>query len=109
MATKQWSDGIYVVELPPRPGLMEELVSCRQQFERDPRHVVIDFAQVDAVTSSHISQLLRIRQSAIELDRKLVLCAVPEKVMFTFTITGLDKVFNIVDDIATVLAGLQID
>ena len=107
MATKAWSDEIYVVELPPRPGLMDELVLAQRQVERSPRHVVLDFAAVDAVTSSHLSQLLRIRKRMIELDRKLVICAMPGDVMATFSVTGLDKVFNVAQDISTVLAGLQ--
>mgnify|MGYP001549150386 CR=1 FL=1 len=43
-----------------------------------------------------------------DLERRLVLCGIPTKVWGTFIVTGLDKIFQFSDDVATALATLHI-
>ena len=108
MPTKSWSDDIYLNELPARPALHDDMSHLHQLQQADPKHIVLDFTQVDAVNSSHLSMLLRLRQVTIQADRKLVCCAVPDQVWSTFLVTGLDKIFHFTEDTGSALATIQI-
>ncbi len=107
MPTKPWSDAIYLAELPARPALLDDLSTLRQLQESDPRHIVLDFSQVDAVNSSHLSMLLRLRQLTIASSRQLICCAVPDGVWSTFLVTGLDKIFHFSEEPGPALAQIQ--
>ena len=61
-----------------------------------------------AINSSNIAALLRLRRKLINDDKKLVLSNVDNQVWSTLLVTGLDKVFEVVDSVSTALATVQL-
>ena len=59
---------------------------------------------------SVIARLLKLRKlQAVNHRRKLKVCAVNTHVWGVFLVTGLDKIFDVCDDVASGLASLQLD
>jgi len=75
--------------------------------DRGDCDVVIDFSSVDIVTSSSLSKFLKLRKLLADCGHRLVFCNVAPATKGIFTVTGLDGVFEIVDDKFVALAGLQ--
>ncbi|HOF18273.1 MAG TPA: STAS domain-containing protein [Phycisphaerae bacterium] len=108
MAIQNWSDEITVAELSDDPQFTDELGTLMEALESKPTDVVLNFSAVSFINSSNIARLLRLRKQMIASDRKLVLCDVNTQVWGVFLVTGLDKIFEFTNDIATALASLQL-
>lgn len=86
----------------------EELTTAISMAAEQPeKDVIIDFAEVQIVTSSSIAKLLKLRKTLFDNDRRLVLSSVQPKTRSIFTLTGLDVVFDFLDDQVLALASLQ--
>ena len=70
-----------------------------------PIQNILEFSNVEMLTSSHISNLM-ILNNLLE-GRKLILCNVPFQVKCVFTVCGLREVFNFADDKSAAMAFLQ--
>jgi len=109
MGIQNWSDDIILVDLPQEPHLGDELKNVTEIVrDRGNCDVVIDFSSIDIVTSSSLSKLLKLRKLLVDCDHRLVFCKVAPATKGIFTVTGLDGVFELVDDKFVALAGLQI-
>ena len=108
MAIQEWSDEIVVVELADDPQFTDELTSVTDMIDKNPRHVVLNFNVVGFINSSNVAKLLRLRKAVSTNGRKLILCEVNTQVWGVFLVTGLDKIFDFTNDIATALATLQL-
>jgi anti-sigma B factor antagonist len=109
MAIQNWSDDITVVELADDPQFTDEISSLMDLLEDKPTNVVLNFSGVSFINSSNVSRLLRLRKMALGSGKRLVLCDVNTQVWGVFLVTGLDKVFDFADDIATALATVQLE
>ncbi|MBC7771484.1 MAG: STAS domain-containing protein [Pyrinomonadaceae bacterium] len=111
-----WGDNIIISHLLDEPELSEEFAGI---FARLSAHnaaadapfpnIVLDFAGVSYLNSSHLAQLLKMRKLLGELDRSLVLCAMGEDVWSIIRLSGLDKIFRHAPDPMTALASLQLE
>ncbi len=109
MGIQNWSEEILLVDLPQEPELGDELKTITEMVrERGDCDVVVDFSGVDIVTSSSLSKLLRLRKLLVDCGHRLVFCNVAPATKGIFTVTGLDGIFELVDDKFVALAGLQI-
>jgi len=109
MGIQNWSDDIVLVDLPQEPQIQDELRSVTEIVrDRGDCDIVIDFSSVDIVTSSSISALLKLRKLLTDCGHRLIFCNVAAATKGIFTVTGLDGIFEIVDDKFVALAGLQI-
>ncbi len=109
MGIQNWSDDIILVDLPQEPQMGDELKNVTEIVrDRGDCDVVIDFSSVDIVTSSSLSKFLKLRKLLVDCGHRLVFCNVAAATKGIFTVTGLDGVFEIVDDKFVALAGLQI-
>lgn len=108
MGIQNWSEDIILVDLPAEPDLGEELKTVTQLArDRGDCEVVVDFSKVDIVTSSSLSKLLRLKKLMSDCGHRLVFCNVAPATKGIFTVTGLDGIFEIVDDKFIALASLQ--
>jgi anti-anti-sigma factor len=107
MGIQNWSETIVLVNLAAEPQLGDELSTVVDMVRRKCRDVVVDFSDVDIITSSSIAKLLKLRKALMDTDHRLVFCGVGAKTRNIFTVTGLDVVFEFVDDQFLALAGLQ--
>lgn len=108
MGIQNWSEEIVLVDLPPEPDMGDELKTVTELVrDRGDCEVVVDFSSVDIVTSSSLSKLLKLRKLVGDCGHRLVFCSVAPATKGIFTVTGLDGVFEIVDDKFVALASLQ--
>lgn len=109
MGIQNWSEDVVLVDLPEEPQMGEELKAVTEIFrDRGNCDVVMDFSSVDIVTSSSLSKLLKLRKLAADCGHRVVFCNVAAATRGIFTVTGLDGVFELVEDKFVALASLQI-
>jgi anti-anti-sigma factor len=109
MGIQNWSEDVILVDLPEEPEIGDELVTVTETVrDRGNCDVVIDFSSVDIVTSSSLSKLLKLRKLLTDCGHRLVFCSVAPATRGIFTVTGLDGIFELVDDKFVALASLQV-
>ena len=109
MTIQDWSEDIILVNLACEPDMGEDLQFVIDSVtENSGRDVVIDFADVDIVTSSSIAKLLKLRKALVDCDRRMVFSSVKPHTKKIFVVTGLERVFEFVEDQFLALAGLQL-
>jgi len=108
MGIQNWSENVILVNLAAEPDLGEEIQSvCEIVSKRTDQDVVMDFSDVEILTSSSIAKLLKLRKILFDNQHKLVLCCVRPATKNIFYVTGLDTVFSFVQDQFIALASLQ--
>lgn len=93
-------ENLVVVHLPSEQLQMaEELRKVNEIIGEDAGcDVIIDFASVEAITSSSISNLLILRNLLAEQGHRLVLCNVSVITKCVFNVAGLEEVFEFATD-----------
>jgi anti-anti-sigma factor len=108
MGIQNWSDNIIVVDLPPEPEIVDELKTVTEMArDRADVDVVIDFSDVDIVTSSGISSLLRLRKLLSDCSHRLIFCNIAPATKSVFVTTGVEEIFEFADDKFLALTSLQ--
>ena len=108
MGIQNWSEDIILVDLPPEPEMADELKTVIATIrDRGDCDVVIDFSNVDIITSSSLSKLLKMRKLLGDCGHRLVFCSVAAATKGIFTVTGLEGIFEISADKFVALASLQ--
>jgi len=107
MAVEKWSDSIVLAHLGSDPSFSDEIDTIMTMVP-PCSSAVLDLAAVHYVNSSNIAQLLRLRHRVGQRSGKLILCNIGKPIWSTFLVTGLDKIFEIGEDVPTALAAIQI-
>ncbi len=108
MGIQDWSEDVLLVDLQPEPEMGDELKTVTEMVRnRGDCDVVVDFANVDIVTSSSLSKLLKLRKMLADCGHRLVFCGVAPATRGIFTVTGLESIFEFADDKFIALASLQ--
>jgi anti-sigma B factor antagonist len=71
------------------------------------KHVVLDFGLVEFMSSAGLGMLIRIKKRCAQHGKALILCNFVPAVADVIRITGLDRLFEIQDDVAQAIASLQ--
>ena len=109
MGIQNWSEDVILVNLATEPDMGDELQTIIELVtENTTQDVVVDFIDTDVVTSSSIAKLLKLRKVLDDNGRTLVFCSVSPKTRSIFNITGLESVFDFMDDQFIALASLQL-
>jgi anti-anti-sigma factor len=109
MGIQNWSENLILVNLAKEPDMGEELQTVIDMVTEDTsQDVVVDFADTDIITSSSIAKMLKLRKVLADNGRKLVFSSVQPKTKSIFSVTGLDSVFEFMDDQFIALASLQL-
>ncbi len=110
MSIEHWSDNIVLVNLAKEPQLGEELqMTTTVVADKKDCDVVVDFSEVDIFTSSSIAKMLKLRKVIRDAGRNLLLSSVSSRTKELFVITGIDSVFEFVEDKTVALASLQLN
>ena len=111
MSIQNWSDTVLLVELQNDPTFSDDVNSLLDLVEERPEvDVVVNLSGVTFLNSSNIAKLLKLRKLVMVNSRhKLKLCAISTHVWGVFLVTGLDKIFDFCDDVASGLAAVQIE
>ena len=108
MGIENLPEGIIYVTLPGEPKLGGELDKvCQVVAENGDCNVVVDFSDVDIVTSPNLSNLLKLRKQLENNSKRLICCGVSAMTKGIFTITGLETVFEFVDNKFAALKALE--
>ena len=108
MGIQNWSEEILLVDLPQEPEMGDELKTVLTTVrDRGDCDVIIDFSNVDAPAASSLSKLLKLRKVLGDCGHRLIFYSVPGATKGTFTVTGLDGIFEIATDKFVALASLQ--
>jgi len=106
---EQWSDNILVVDLQDDPAFTDDVASLLDQVDGKAEFdIVLNFRGVTYLNSSNIAKLLKLRRTVQAQRRRIVLSEIDTNVWGLFLVTGLDKVFDFTDSVATGLATLQL-
>ena len=109
MSIENWSEEIMLVDLVKEPDMGNELQTVIGLVTSESKfNVVVDFSEVNIVSSSSIAKLLKLRKVLKEGGNHLVISSVTPSTMRIFDITGLNSVFDFVEDKFVALAGLQV-
>tara|TARA_B100000900_G_scaffold291363_1_gene250203 strand:- start:431 stop:781 length:351 start_codon:yes stop_codon:yes gene_type:complete len=115
MSLNEWSEQIVLAETGEEPSFSEDMgnlisiVEDADRGEREMPDVVVNLSEVTYLNSSNIAQLLRLRKRLAGGGGKLRICSVGDQVWGVILVTGLDKLFEFHDDLATAIASLQLD
>lgn len=109
MSVQQWSDTVILGELADDPQFTDDLSTIIDQCSRDRQQdVLLSLNGASYLNSSNIAQLLKLRKLVtITNQRRLKLAGVNTQVWGVFLVTGLDRIFDFVDDVPSGLASLQ--
>lgn len=110
MAVELWSDTVLLGELADDPQYTDDLNAIIEQCSNNTQlDVLLNFSEITYLNSSNIAKLLKLRKLiTITNERRLKLCGINRQVWGVFLVTGLDRIFEVVDDVPTGLASLQI-
>ena len=112
MPLQEWSESTLIAELNDEPLFSEEFEALMGRLEDagdDVPDVIVNLLGVSRLNSSNLAQLLRLRKMLLSHERRLRICSVDDSIWSVFMTTGLEKIFEFTDDIATSLASLQIE
>lgn len=102
-------ENLIVVELPSKElQIADELREVNEIIgENSACDVIIDFASVEVITSSSLSNLLILNNLLAERDHRLVLCNVSFITKCVFNVAGLEHVFDFATDRPAAVVALQ--
>ena len=100
---------LIVVKLPfEELRIAEELKSVNDALsKKSDCDVIIDFARVEIITSSSISNLLILQNLLAERGRRLILCNVSVITKCVFKVAGIEDVFEFMDDKLAAVAAVH--
>ncbi len=109
MAVEQWSESIILADLTDDPQFSDDvgqvIDQCTDNANTD---VLLNFAEVRHLNSSALAKMLKLRKLVTQNNqRRLRLCNVSAHVWGVFLVTGLDRLFEVTEDVPTGLATLQ--
>ena len=110
MSTQNPSEDVLLVNLPAEePQIANELKRTNELVTGKDgcNNVVVDFSGVEIITSSSISNLIILHKFLNERGHKLVLCNVAFVTKCIFTVAGLDKIFDFVEDPSAAVTSMQ--
>lgn len=108
MSMQHWSENIVLVELPEGPQTGADLDHViRHVCDRGNCSVVMDFTNVTILTSTALATLLRLNTLLDTCGQRLLLCGVGHATRGIISVTGLDDVFQIVDNRFDALTRVQ--
>jgi len=86
-------------------AIKESIISVVEQAERI--NMILDFSNVQFLSSAVLGLLLRISKKVYERDGQLKLCNINPKIYEIFKITRLTKIFDIYHDLESAVQGQQ--
>lgn len=106
MTLNQWDDNILILELLDEPDFSEDtdtLLTKLREDEDSYCNVIIDLQNVATLNSSNLGALIEIKKLLETKDKRMVICNISDSIWSTMLATGLDQVFEFIEDTTTAL------
>ena len=106
MALNQWSNEVLILELQDEPEFSEDTDALLTKLRNDEladTNVIIDLQQVTNLNSSNLGALIEIKKLLQTHDKRMVICNISDSIWSTMLATGLDQVFEFIEDTTTAL------
>ena len=108
MGIQYWADDVLIVDLPPEPEMGEVLDDVLEVlYEKDSCAVLIDFSEVDIVSSSSLSKMLALRRQIWGSRYRIVFCCVDPATEGILVAAGIDECFELADDRFSALTTIE--
>jgi anti-anti-sigma factor len=96
---ENFASDIIVFTLEREPQMNGELQAVIDMTaEHSDCNVILNFTNVDIITSSSLTRLLKLRQTLFALGHQMILCNIHSFTKSAFEVTGLDGVFTLAAD-----------
>ena len=112
MALNQWNDDILILELLNEPDFSEDTDAFLTKLHNDGAtypHAVIDLQKVTNLNSSNLGALIEIKKSLKAKNRRMIICNISDSIWSTMLATGLDQVFEFIENTPVALASLTFE
>ncbi|MBT4524309.1 MAG: STAS domain-containing protein [Phycisphaerae bacterium] len=106
MTLNQWDDNILILELLNEPDFSEDTDSLILKLQSENEtfsNVIIDLQNVSTLNSSNLGALIEIKKLLETKDKRMVICNISDSIWSTMLATGLDQVFEFIEDTTTAL------
>ncbi|MBC8200594.1 MAG: STAS domain-containing protein [Planctomycetes bacterium] len=106
MTLNQWDENILILELLDEPDFSEDtdtLLTTLRSGEEPFSNVIIDLQNVATLNSSNLGALIEIKKLLQTKDKRMVICNISDSIWSTMLATGLDQVFEFIEDTTTAL------
>ena len=111
MTLNQWSEDVLILELQNEPDFSEDtdtLILNLKDCDILAPDVIVDLQQVTTLNSSNLGALIECKKMLDQKDRRMIICNINDSIWSTMLATGLDQVFNFIEDTTTALASLMV-
>ena len=112
MTLNQWDETILILELLDEPDFSEDTDSLLTKLrlnEPVTSDVIVDLQNVINLNSSNLGALIEIKKLLLGKDRRMIICNVSDSIWSTMLATGLDQVFEFIEDTTIALASLTFE
>ncbi len=106
MTLNQWDDNILILELLDEPYFSEDTDTLMTRLRSDDGafpNVIVDLQNVSVLNSSNLGELIEIHKLLKAKDKRMVICNISDGIWSTMLATGLDQVFEFIEDTTTAL------
>jgi len=112
MSLNQWNDDILILELLDEPDFSDDtdaiLAKLRVEESTMP-HAVVDLQNVTKLNSSNLGAMIEIKKLLQTKNRRMIICNISDSIWSTMLATGLDQVFEFIENTAVALASLTFE
>ncbi|MBT4530706.1 MAG: STAS domain-containing protein [Phycisphaerae bacterium] len=111
MTLNQWNDEIIILELLDEPDFSEDtdaLLANVRNNEMCP-NVVVDLQKVSNLNSSNLGALIEIKKLLQAKNKRMIICNISDSIWSTMLATGLDQVFEFIENTMVALASLTFE
>ncbi|MBN2138955.1 MAG: STAS domain-containing protein [Sedimentisphaerales bacterium] len=99
MGIQYWTHDIVIVDLPEEPQISDELDGVAEIVSAGRGcAVVLDFSEVDIVTSSSLSKLLELQRLVANAGRRIILCCLDTAIEGILKAANLEGCFELADE-----------
>ena len=108
MMIQKWSESIILVNINSESRIDEELQEVTELASKNVDcDIVVQFPFISTISSSSITELVRLHKSLTLSGRRLILSSASSKTKEVLTLTGLDTFLEIATDYHAALSKLQ--
>ena len=111
MTLNQLNEDILILELLDEPDFSEDTDTLLEKVRSgaDYPNVIVDLQKVTNLNSSNLGALIEIKKLLQAKGKRMIVCNLSDSIWSTMLATGLDQVFEFIENTMLALASLTIE